>query len=297
MLGRELSRTLKDGNSIVGVDSVELADKSVMLDAFYQESINDLESIKKIFAKERPDVAIHAAAWTDVDGCELNPERARKVNVEGTLNLVKVSGEVPTPLVFISTDFVFDGSKKEPYIETDKCAPLGVYAETKWEGENAIRKFLSDYAIVRTSWLFGAGGKNFVNSIISKSAKEKELKVVNDQTGSPTYTKDLSKAIRELLEVGIKGAEIYHVSNSGQCSWHEFALGIKSCVPEMKDVSVEPVSSNDFGSQALRPIFSVMDTSKFQKRTGMTMRNWKEALSEYIQEYSHSERVGADREA
>jgi len=296
MLGRELCGVLSNGGrEIVGVDIAKSKDGSLAPGAFHFADVSDRAAVKKIFEKEKPDMVIHTAAWTDVDGCENNPEKARKINVDGTANIVQAAGENSVPLIFISTDFVFDGKKRMSYTELDECGPLGVYARTKLDGEITVSGKLKDYAIVRTSWLFGDGGKNFVNTIISKASAEKMLKVVNDQTGSPTYTKDLAGAIKRLIETGIRGGEIYHICNSGKCSWYEFAVKIKSLAPGMENVDIEPVSSADIGRPAQRPIFSVMDTSKFQKRTGMALRSWLEALSEYLNQPRHPEEAAGRR--
>ncbi len=283
MLGQELCGVLsKSGAELSGMDIREPGTRYPSLDKFYEADISDAGRVRKALETERPDVVIHAAAWTDVDGCELDKDRARRINIEGTINVASVSGAIGTKLVFISTDFVFDGRKNFPYKETDELGPLGEYARTKVLGEETVKKQAGDFAIVRTSWLFGPGGKNFVDTIISKSSAEKSLKVVNDQVGSPTYTKDLALALKELIAKGVNGREIYHVCNSGQCSWYEFAVKIKSFVPQMSDTSIVPVSSDSLGRPAARPAFSVMDTGKFTAYTGMELRKWEEALREYI---------------
>ncbi|MFA6635503.1 MAG: dTDP-4-dehydrorhamnose reductase [Candidatus Omnitrophota bacterium] len=291
MLGRELRGVLSKGeNEIAGLD-IALTDMAKPEPGvFYNVNINDAEEIKKVFEKEKPDIVIHTAAWTDVDGSEKDPEKARKINVEGTVNVAESARKHSADLLYISTDFVFDGGKNAPYTELDECAPLSVYAKTKWEGENKVRGSLENYAIVRTSWLFGPGGKNFVKAIVSRSKDHKTIQVVNDQTGSPTYTKDLADSVKKLLEKGIKGGEIYHVCNSGQCSWYEFALKIKDLVPEMKDVNIVPLSSVELGRSAPRPAYSVMNTSKFREHTGMSLRNWQEALEEYLCEEGRAKR-------
>lgn len=279
MLGSALSKTLKPDNTIVGMDLVEPEAQDAGLKAFYKADITELDSVKKIFDKETFDLVIHAAAWTDVDGCENEPDRAYAANTLGTRNIKESSKEVP--VIFISTDFVFDGEKSSPYAESDSPNPINVYGRTKLEGEEIISK-LAYYTIIRTSWLFGRGGKNFVDAIIEKR-NEKSLSVVNDQVGSPTYAKDLASAIKELIEKNkTRGKEVFHVSNSGECSWYDFAreitLGIKA------EVSIEGITSEKLARPAKRPLFSVLDNSKFKKETGYIMRPWKEALSEYLKE-------------
>lgn len=283
MLGHEISGVLsKNGIKTVGIDITGPDTRYPVSDTFYLVNISDAGQVKTVFNKERPDAVIHAAAWADVDGCQIDPLKAHKINVDGTVNIVEAAVKNSAKLVFISTDFVFDGKSSSPYTELDECGPLGEYAKTKWEGEKVVRDFLKNHAIVRTSWLFGPGGKNFVDTIIAKARENRTLHVVRDQTGSPTYTKDLANGILKLIEQGINGQETYHFCNWGQCSWFEFAVKIKSLVPEMKDVVIEPVSSLDLGRPAPRPAFSVMNTDKFRKYTGMSLRKWEEALGEYL---------------
>jgi dTDP-4-dehydrorhamnose reductase len=282
MLGQELCRTLSQGGDEVAGLDITVPDNAAADPDLYNASINDAEAVERVFSDASPDIVIHAAAWADVDACEKDPGKARKVNVEGTANIVKAAEKISAPLIYISTDFVFDGKKNSPYTETDECDPLSVYAKTKREGEEIGAGILKDHAIVRTSWLFGPGGRNFVDAIVAKASVGNVIKVVKDQVGSPTYTKDLAQAIKELIKAGIKGDQIYHICNSGQCSWYELAAKVKGLVPEMENVIIDPVLSADIGRPASRPAFSVMDTSKFRKRTGMALRSWEMALSEYL---------------
>lgn len=283
MLGTELCGVLGAEHEIGGIDLVAPSVQCSMSDVFYEADITDAGKIKGIFDKERPDLVIHAAAWTDVDGCEKDPEKAYAVNAEGTKSIVKAAAGEGIPVVLVSTDFVFDGEKQSPYTEEDAAKPLSVYGKTKWEAEEAVKNGLSRYAVVRTSWLFGRNGKNFVNTIIEKSRTEKKLRIVNDQVGSPTYAKDLARALERLIEtVGVPGKEMFHVSNSGQCSWFDFAREILSDVKETAGVKVEPVTSSELARPAPRPGFSVLDNSKFQKTTEYEMRSWEDALKEYV---------------
>ncbi len=283
MLGRAFLAALSsESTDLVGVDIAEPAVRDASPSPLRFADICGIKAVTSIFSEEKPDVVIHAAAWTDVDGCEKDPVKARKINVGGTVNVAEACKKGSIPLVFISTDFVFDGRKNTPYVENDECSPLGVYGTTKWEGEKAVKETLENFAIVRTSWLFGPGGKNFVDTIMSKTPEESPLKVVDDQIGSPTYTKDLAAAIQRFIDGGIKGGGIYHVCNSGQCSWYEFAVKIKELAPGMKDVGIEPISSESLARPADRPSFSVMDTGKFRAHTGTSLRDWTDALREYM---------------
>jgi dTDP-4-dehydrorhamnose reductase len=283
MLGTELCEVLGKENEIVAVDVTGPQTSAAGPRAFYEASVTDAEKMKEIFDKEKPDMVIHAAAFTDVDGCEKDPDRAYEVNVKGTRNIVEAAAKNDVPTVYISTDFVFDGEDRNiPYREDDKCGPLSVYGKTKYEAEKALGNDLSRYAIVRTSWLFGKNGKNFVNTIIAKSKKEKRLSVVDDQVGSPTYATDLAGALARLVDTGIEAKEIFHVSNSGSCSWFEFARQVLSDIRADEDISVEPITAARLGRPAKRPRFSVLDNGKFEKKTGHKMRPWQDALKDYI---------------
>ena len=298
MLGTDLCEELGGDYEVWGID---LRTRAVRSEAepprkgqehksisFVKCDITDEKETLSVFAKIKPDIVIHTAAWTDVDGCELGKDKAYKINSEGTENVALGCKETGATIVYISTDFVFDGKKRTPYKETDRTNPLSVYAESKSLGENAIDRILTGYFIIRTGWLYGKNGKNFVDTIIAKAGFEKELRVVDDQAGSPTYTKDLAKAIHELLNkirsqgpvISSYGPGIYHVSNSGSVSWYEYAKVILSL--SGSKTKVVPMTSRELNRPAERPAMSVLDNSKFTGFTGYKMRNWKEALEDYI---------------
>jgi len=254
---------------------------------YFDCDITDEKKIAEVIAKVKPDIVIHAAAMTDVDGCESDKDKAYKINGIGTENVAAACSKTDSILIYISTDFVFDGKKKEPYREIDKPNPLNVYGDSKLKGEEAVIKNLKRYFILRTSWLYGASGRNFVDTIIAKAAGEEVLQVVNDQIGSPTYTKDLAKAMHALLirifsQYAIPYTQygIYHVSNSGSVSWFEYAKEILRLAGS--DAKVVSISSGELDRPAKRPAMSVLDNSKFVKFTGHKMRNWKDALKDYI---------------
>ena len=252
---------------------------------FYEASIEDPAAVKKIFDREKPEVVIHAAAWTDVDGCEEDPEKAYSVNTEGTRNIAEAAREAGSPVIFLSTDFVFNGKKSTPYTEEDTPDPLGIYGKTKGEAEKVLFELLADHVIVRTSWLYGSGGRNFVDTIIMKATDGEHLKVVNDQVGSPTYAKDLAGALKELItSAGLSGRKTFHISNSGWCSWYDLALRALAEAKGTGSAGVEPVTSVELKRPASRPLFSVLDNSRFNEATGHRMRFWQEALAEYIRE-------------
>ena len=278
MLGRDICKVFSADHRVIGID---ISGDEVS----YKADISDLDAVKEVFAKEKPDIVIHSAAYTDVDGCERDPDKAYRINTEGTCNIVEACSDIGASLIFISTDFVFNGGKDSPYKEDEETGAINVYGKSKLKAEEALGEFSRDYAIVRTSWLYGAHGKNFVDTIIKKAKEDKVLKVVDDQVGSPTYTKDLALALKDLIESGdILGREIYHVSNTKYCSWYAFTRKIIDLEGGMEEVLVEPIASSELARAAERPKYSVLDTGKFEERIGRKMRSWEEALGEFISE-------------
>jgi dTDP-4-dehydrorhamnose reductase len=227
----------------------------------------------------RPDIIIHAAAYTDVDGCESHIDAALTVNERGTKNVAAACREQGAKMVYISTDYVFDGTKSGAYSEEDPTCPINTYGRSKLEGERWVRTLAAHYAIVRTAWLYGMGGKNFVKAILRLAGEQETLSVVNDQVGSPTYCVDLSQAIRVLLEKGCRG--IYHITNGGTCSWYEYAREILAS-SGLDNVPVYPISSHQLDRAAKRPHNSVLGRRKFERETGHRMRSWREALRDYL---------------
>jgi dTDP-4-dehydrorhamnose reductase len=288
MLGVDLSHELYHDHKVFGADVVRRSPGAIC--GFYKLDITKRQNALAIIRNLNPDIVIHTAALTDVDGCELDEKRAYRINSEGTKNVALACKSIGAVLVYISTDFVFDGRRKAPYKEPDKTNPLSVYGNSKLKGESAVKRIVKKYFILRTSWLYGRHGKNFVDTILKKGEKEPVLKVVNDQAGSPTYTKDLAKAIHALISViarpeGPKQSQkvqygIYHVSNSGSVSWYDYAKEIFKMTGSRTKVT--PISSKELGRPAKRPRMSVLDNSKFIKLTGHKMRNWQEALKEYV---------------
>ena len=269
MLGVDLCGELSENYEVIGLD---LPNRP----SFLECDITDKDKAVKSILNEKPDLVIHAAAWTDVDGCEREPNKARKVNEEGTHNVSTAARELNVPLVYISTDFVFDGNKRTAYTEKDAPGALNVYGKSKLEGEKVVQA-LDKYMIVRSGWLYGSNGKNFVDAILRKAGKEKEVEVVNDQIGVPTYTKDFAKAINRLLSA--RG--IYHVSNKGATSWFDYAKEILK-IAGINGVKLIPITSSQLGRLAKRPAFSVLDNTKFEKATNFIMRPWQEALKDYM---------------
>lgn len=287
MLGAGICTELKKDYEITGLD---LAAARFLPAACFREcDITDRKKVSALVSNVDPDAVVHTAAWTDVDGCELDDKKAYKINSQGSKNVAAACKAADAILIYISTDFVFDGKKKEPYKESDRPNPLSAYGDSKLKGEEAVRDILKRYFIIRTSWLYGCHGRNFADTILAKAKTEKALKVVDDQVGSPTYTKDLARAIHALLNKIFTNDErrtmqygIYHISNSGSVSWYDYARTIIRL--SSLRARVIPISSEKLARRAKRPALSVLDNSKFERFTGYRMRGWKEALEEYIEE-------------
>lgn len=268
MLGSDLLKRLGQSHEAKGVDLVDM-------------DILDEAGTRDLIVGIRPDWVIHCAAFTNVDGCEKEPEKAFSVNAEGARNVAMASRFAGARMLYVSTDYVYDGSKKVPYIETDPPAPLNTYGMSKLKGEHEVLAVAPGALIVRTSWLFGENGPNFVKAILGQIGKKKELEVVADQVGNPTYTPDLSEAIARLVERGAGG--VYHVSNSGSCSWFEYAKKVLE-LAGATGMEVRPITTQELGRPALRPAYSVLSNEKYRLLTGHALRGWDEALSEYLKE-------------
>jgi dTDP-4-dehydrorhamnose reductase len=240
--------------------------------------ITSLSVGKELMDLHRPDVVLNLAAVTDVDGCEDREEMARRVNAQGAGTVAELCAAAGARLVHMSTDYVFDGTKGSPYREDDEPRPASVYGRTKLTGERMVLGRLPGAAVVRTQWLYGKGGKNFVDTIRELGRQHGMVRVVNDQRGSPTWARDLAMPIVSIIEKGLSG--IYHVSNSGSCTWFDFARAIFSILN--MDVETSPISSSELGRKAARPASSVFDLAKFEGVTGIRMRGWMDPLKEYL---------------
>jgi len=236
------------------------------------------EAVHAAVSSIRPEVVINCAAYTLVDACETEREKAFAVNAEGVKHLALACRQTGSLLVHISTDYVFDGTKPAAYTETDIPHPLSVYGQSKLAGEQYVQELLERYVIIRSSWLYGAGGNNFISTILRLARDKRELPVVNDQRGSPTWTRDLSRAMKALLDGNPQG--IYHVSNQGNCTWYEYARQIVELAG--LGLTVRPITTDELNRPAPRPSYSVLDCSRFTGETGMVLRNWETALEEYI---------------
>lgn len=242
--------------------------------------ITNMDQVQQILNDIQPDVVVHSAAYTKVDQAESDQEAAYAVNAIGTRNIAVVSEDLGAKLVYISTDYVFNGEEERPYSEFDQASPLGVYGKSKYAGEVFVRDFHSKFFILRTSWVFGAHGGNFVKTMLKLAESHPELKVVNDQRGCPTYTVDLAAVIRDVIETTNYGT--YHVSNSGECSWYEFAKTIFEL--SGKKVKVEPVTTAEFPRPAPRPKNSVFDHLMLRLNGFGELPNWQDALERFLNE-------------
>jgi dTDP-4-dehydrorhamnose reductase len=242
--------------------------------------VTDYNQVLKKIDELMPDIVIHTAAYTDVDFAEEEPDTAFLVNGIGTKNLVMAVSKVGSKFVYLSTDYVFNGKCNKPIDEFETPHPLGVYGQTKLVGENYVKEYLSKFYIVRTSWVFGKHGKNFVKTMLKLSKEKNQIRVVDDQIGSPTYTLDLAQCILRLIFTESYG--IYHVTNTGYCSWYEFAKAIFEEVNIAVDLV--PCKTTEFQRKAPRPKYSVLKDTQLSVHGLPTMRNWRVALTEFIEE-------------
>ncbi|MBN1344705.1 MAG: dTDP-4-dehydrorhamnose reductase [Phycisphaerae bacterium] len=243
--------------------------------------ITDERAVGEFITRHEPRLVVNCAAYTDVDGCTRDPELAMNVNGRAPGYIAAACAKVGARMVHISTDFVFDGKSDRPYVEDDPVGPISAYGESKLAGERAAQQHLPGACIVRTAWLYGASGKNFVATMLRLGRERDELRVVSDQVGCPTYTVDLAEAILRLILAGAEG--VVHVVNSGQCSWCDLARKAL----ELAGIStpVLSITAAEFKSPTERPGYSVLSTARYTALTGRRMRSWTEALPEFIERY------------
>ena len=257
----------KRGLEAVGVDIQEM-------------DITDADSVNRVIGEAAPDAVIHCAAYTAVDAAEDNVEICRKVNADGTQNIANMCKKLDIPMIYISTDYVFDGQGERPWQPDDERAPLNVYGQTKYEGELAVQNTLDKYFIVRIAWVFGVNGKNFIKTMLNLGKTRDHLTVVNDQFGSPTYTYDLAKLLVDMIQTDKYG--IYHATNEGICTWYEFACEIFRQVG--LNVSVAPVTADQYPAKAKRPSNSRMSKDKLEENGFDRLPTWQDALERYLKE-------------
>jgi dTDP-4-dehydrorhamnose reductase len=265
LLGKELMRGWND-DEVIGLGSNDA-------------DLRNAEQVSRLVQSTRPDWIVLAAAYTDVDGCEINEQLARNINYGGAVHVAEAAKRAGARLLFVSTDYVFDGSKNVPYETTDARQPRSVYGKWKAEAEIKLIELLPQCVVLRTSWLFGTGGKCFPDTILKLAATRPSIEVVNDQRGSPTYAVDLASAIIQLCRKEASG--IVHATNRGDCTWFEFAREIVA--KSGSNTIVRPTTSDKFVRAAERPKYSVLSPSSLEKYT-IAMSSWKDALSRYLQE-------------
>lgn len=270
MLGTDLVADLEGTHDVTGKDIEDF-------------DIASVSECRGVIGGSHADVVINAAAYTNVDGCETDEAGSFSVNADGVKNVALACRESGIKLVHFSTDYVFDGTKNDPYVEDDVRSPINVYGRSKLKGEEYLTEISDNYLLVRTSWLYGRHGRNFVEAIVERAEKTGKLEVVDDQRGSPTYTVDLAAAVRVLIEGGHRG--VFHLTNRGVCTWYQFALKILE-YKGMENVSIAPIQSAQLGSPAPRPEYSVLSCRKFADATHRTMRFWQIALEEYMSRMS-----------
>ena len=273
-------------NGQLGTDLRKVLDKENLLALTHQDiEITDCLQVKAVFAQFQPRIVIDTAAYHKLDECQKNPDKAFQVNAVGTRNVALVCKEMGIKMVFISTDYVFDGEKTKPYLESDTPNPLNVYGVSKLAGELFVRNILKEYFIVRTSGLFGVAGSsgkggNFIELMLKLAQEKKEIRVVDDLIFSPTYTLDLACKIYELIKTEKFG--IYHIINKGECSWYQFAkkiFQISNLHPNLKRTTTE-----EFGVFSTRPKYSVLKSHHLGKISLCLLRSWEEALEAYLEE-------------
>ncbi len=279
-LGHDVVNELnKKGHQAIGVDIEEM-------------DITDSISVETVLTEAHPDAVIHCAAWTAVDLAEdeENVDKVRMVNANGTENIAKVLRNLNCKMIYISTDYVFDGQGTRPWEPDDERKPINIYGQTKYEGEQAVEKWLDKYFIVRISWVFGLNGKNFIKTMLNLAKTRDTLTVVNDQVGSPTYCYDLARLLVDMVETSKYGR--YNATNEGVCSWYEFACEIFRQAGELgheecSKVSVVPVGSDAYPSKAKRPGNSRMSKKKLTENGFERLPSWQDALSRYLKEIGY----------
>ena len=265
-----VNELVKRGHTAIGTDIEEM-------------DITDKNSVDSVIKENTPDAVIHCAAYTAVDAAEDNEELCRKINAEGTQNIADVCKELDIKMIYISTDYVFDGEGERPWEPEDERTPLNVYGQTKYEGELAVQNTLSKYFIVRIAWVFGVNGKNFIKTMLNLGKTRDALTVVNDQFGSPTYTYDLAKLLVDMVETEKYG--IYHATNEGICTWYEFACEIFKQAGI--NVKVSPVSASEYPAKAKRPSNSRMSKEKLTEQGFEKLPTWQDALARYLKEINY----------
>ncbi|WP_426668507.1 dTDP-4-dehydrorhamnose reductase [Mucilaginibacter sp. McL0603] len=265
----QLGQCLK---SVAGVNGTT----AIYFPAENEADILDMAALGKVFERYKPSWCINCAAYTAVDKAEDDINLARKINKTGAENLSRLCLEYNTVLIHTSTDFVFKGDKPTPLMENDPAEPENVYGLTKLEGELEVTNLLEKYFILRTSWLYSEYGNNFVKTMLRLGAEKDELKVIADQTGTPTYAMDLAACVLDIITANSKAYGTYHYSNEGVASWYDFAKAIFD-ISETK-IKVLPIRTSEYSSRAVRPSYSVMDKTKIKQTFNIEIPYWRDSL-------------------
>ena len=281
-LGTEIQRQLKNGGSALGPVPERLKNATVIATDVAELDITDRDATIAFVRRHQPDTIISCAAFTNVDGCETNPEAAFKVNAIGASNLAQAAERINARLIHVSTDYVFRGEGNKPLDESERVDPKSVYGKTKALGEEYVKNFCHRYFIVRTAWLYGYAGKNFVKTIVNAGKKFGRLEVVSDQLGNPTNAEDLAHHILQLAVSHDYG--VYHCTGEGVCSWYEFASEIIRL--SGVDATVAPCTSAEYSAKhpaaSDRPAWSALENRMLACTVGNHMRDWKEALADFF---------------
>lgn len=286
-LGKELTRILNTGFAEIGEIPCTLKNADIINTDVDNLDITNINNVLSFVENERPQVIINCSAFTNVDLCETDKDTAFNVNSLGPRNLAIAAQKVNTKLIHISTDYVFSGDGNEPYCEYDICNPQSIYGKTKYLGEQYVKEFCSKYFIVRTSWLYGYEGNNFVKTIMNLAEQRESIKVVNDQRGNPTNANDLAYHILKLVDSNEYG--IYHCTGNGECSWYDFACKIV----EYANINCEvmPCTTEEFPRPAKRPSYSSLNNMMLKNTIGDKMRFWQDALKNFIKNYEGVNRI------
>ncbi len=279
-LGTELLRQLENGKSALGSLPSALNQATVVGVDLEDVDLAELHPVQTLLKNEAPDVVINCAAFTNVDGCESDPDAAFAGNALAARNVAVACEKQGAKLIHVSTDYVFDGQGDTPFRESDIPSPQSVYGSTKLLGEQYVQSFCSKWFVVRTAWLYGREGNNFVKTMVCLAKERGALKVVDDQRGNPTNAEDLAHHLLQLTTSDEYG--IYHCSGSGICSWYDFAAEIVRL--SGIEATVEPVTSDEFPSPTKRPAFSALEHTMLRSTIGDNMRPWQEALADYMQQ-------------
>ena len=278
MLGLDLCRMLEEaGHTAIRTDvSVR---EGMSVPEWQSLDITDTRAVMQSIEKNQPDAVFHGAAYTDVDGCERNPDLAFKINELGTWNIAAACAEHDLKMTYVSTDFVFDGAKQTPYCERDAPNPLGYYGWSKLAGERHVAALCRKHYIARTAWLFGVNGASFPRKMLELAKTRPEIRVVVDQVGSPTHTVDLARTMINLLETPLYGT--YHITSKGSCSWHEFCRKTLE-LAGVTGVEVKPMPADEWPSPTKRPAYSVLRHYALELQGRDDLPQWEDALADFL---------------